>query len=239
METTYPTARQITVGEVERWFSMIGGGVLMLYGLTRRSIGGLALMFLGGDLIYHGLVRNDGHLHEVFGFETPKDRVPSMTIPHGHGIKVERSITINRPADELYAFWRNLENLPAFMDHLESVQVLDGQRSHWVAKAPAGMKAEWDAEIINDIPDKLIGWRSLENADVPNAGSVHFDERPHGRGTRVTVVLKYDPPAGPLGVAFAKLFGEAPSQTVRQDLYRLKQMMEQRETATPDSLRLE
>ena len=221
-----PMNRGLTVGQVERWGLMIGGGALLLYGLTRRSLGGIAMALLGGDLIYHSVVRNDGHLHEVFGIETPKDRVPAMTIPHGHGFKIERSVTIDRSPEELYQFWHNFENLPRFMDHLESVQVIDNRRSHWVAKAPAGLMVEWDAEIINDIPNELIAWRSDENADVPNAGSVHFDRSARGHGTKVSVILKYDPPAGPLGAAIAKLFGEAPSQTVRADLYRLKQIME-------------
>jgi uncharacterized membrane protein len=218
--------KSLSIGDLERWGSMIGGGALLLYGLTRRSLGGMVLALVGGDLVYKGLMRGDGHLHEVFGLETPQDRIPSMTIPHGRGIKIERTVTVNRSPEELYSFWRDLTNLPRFMDHLESVEVLDSLHSHWVAKGPAGLKAEWDAEIINDIPGELIGWHSLKNADVPNAGSVHFEKAPRSKGTRVTVVLKYDPPAGALGDAFAKLFGQAPSQTVREDLYRFKEMLE-------------
>ncbi|MBI4788474.1 MAG: SRPBCC family protein [Chloroflexi bacterium] len=226
IQLNQPHTRGLTVGRVERWGSMVGGGALILYGLTRRSLGGVALALLGGDLVYHGLARNEGHLHEVFGFETAKDQVPAMTIPFGHGFKIERSVRIDRSPEELYQFWRDFENLPRFMDHVESVHTLGDGRSHWVAKAPAGLKVEWDAEIINDIPNELIAWRSVENADVPNAGSVHFDRASDGHGTKVSVILKYDPPAGPIGAAIAKLFGEAPSQTVRADLYRLKQLME-------------
>ncbi len=226
METEMAGLRSLTVGDLERWSSILGGGALIVGGLTRRSLVGVALLALGTDLIYHGLVRGNGHLHEVFGFETPQDRIPSMTIPHGIGIKVTRSITVNRPAEELYQFWRHLENLPRFMDHLESVKVIGDLRSHWIAKGPAGLKASWDAEIINDVPNVLIGWRSLENADVPNAGSVHFEKTRHGSSTRVDVVLKYSPPAGPLGEVFAKLFGQSPSQTVREDLHRFKHIVE-------------
>jgi uncharacterized membrane protein len=214
----------LTVGKIERWGSMIGGGALMVYGLSRKSLGGFALVLLGGDLVYHGLVRDDGHLREALDLENPEDK-PAMSIPHGHGFKIERSITIDRPAEELYRFWRNFENLPQFMDHLESVQVIDDLHSHWVAKAPAALKAEWDAEIINDLPNELIGWRSREGSDVPNAGSVHFEPAARGR-TKVTVIMKYDPPAGPVGEAVAKLFGESPSQTVRAELLRFKEIMQ-------------
>ena len=226
------TRHGLTVGNEERWGSMLGGGALLVYGLTRRSIGGMALALLGGDLVYHGIARDNGHIHEVFGLESPKDRVPGMSIPHGHGFKVERSVTIDRTPEELYRFWRDFENLPRFMDHLESVKVIDNLRSHWVAKAPAGLKVEWDAEIISDIPNELIGWRSLEGSDVPNAGSVHFHPLLQGRGTRVRVVLKYDPPVGPVGAGIATLFGEAPSQTVRADLLRLKRLFEVVDTST-------
>lgn len=218
--------QKLSVGQVERWGAMMGGGALALYGLTHISLRGVVLALLGGGLVYRGLSVGDGHLLEALGIQTAKDSAPAMSIPHGRGIKVTRSSIIHRPPEELYDFWRNLENLPLFMDHLESVRVTEPLRSHWVAKAPAGMTVEWDAEIINDLPNELIGWRSIEGSEIPNAGSVHFDPMDQGRATKVTVVLKYDPPAGPVGDAFAKLFGEAPSQSVRADLRRLKEMME-------------
>jgi uncharacterized membrane protein len=112
------------------------------------------------------------------------------------------------------------------MDHLESVTVIDETRSHWVAKAPAGTKVEWDASIHNEIEDELIAWRSLPGADVNNAGSVHFTPTPDGSSTEVVVVLSYEPPAGKLGAAVAKLLGEEPSEQVDDDLRRLKQVME-------------
>jgi uncharacterized membrane protein len=134
---------------------------------------------------------------------------------------------------EVYHFWRQLENLPRFMDHLESVTVLDENRSHWVAKAPAGTKVEWDATIHNEIEDELLAWRSLPGADVDNAGSVHFT--PRGQSTVVRVVLSYDPPAGRVGAAVAKLLGEEPGTQVEDDLRRLKQVMEAGEAAATSS----
>ena len=137
----------------------------------------------------------------------------------------EASVRIDASPEQLYSFWRNFENLPRFMDHLESVTVYDSTRSHWVAKGPAGIDAEWDAEIINEVPNELIGWRSVADSRVDNAGSVHFTPSRNGRGTNVRVLLRYDPPAGKLGAAFAKLFGEDPQKQVEEDLARLKQLL--------------
>ena len=142
------------------------------------------------------------------------------------GTGVVRAVTINLPREEVYAFWRDFENLPRFMKHLESVTVLDSRRSHWVAKAPAGTKVEWDAEIITDEPNSVIAWRSIGDADVDNAGSVQFADAPGHRGTEVHVQLTYDAPAGALGRIIAKMFGEEPEQQVREDLRRFKALIE-------------
>ena len=149
--------------------------------------------------------------------------------------EVTKAITVNRSPDEVYRFWRNFENLPQFMSHLESVQVVDDRRSHWKAKAPAGRSVEWDAQITQDIPGELIAWESLEDADVANAGSVRFAGAPGGRGTELTVEMHYDPPAGPLGAIVAKLFGEEPGQQVDGDLRRFKQVMETGEVVHSDA----
>ena len=147
----------------------------------------------------------------------------------------EKSVTINRSPEEVYRFWRDFQNLPRFMSHLESVQVMSEKRSHWVAKAPAGMQVEWDAEIIEDRPNQLIAWHSLEGADVDNSGVVRFERAPGGRGTEVRVQLQYDPPGGKIGAAIAKLFGEEPEQQIKGDLYRLKQVMETGEVVQSDA----
>ncbi len=148
---------------------------------------------------------------------------------------VTRSLTINRPPDEVYAFWRNFENLPRFMEHLESVRVLDDRRSRWTAKAPAGRTVEWDAEITDDEPGARIAWRSTEGADVPNAGQVRFLPAPGGRGTELHVEMRYDPPVGKLGTVVAKLFGEEPALQVDGDLRRFKQVMETGEVVRSDA----
>ena len=148
------------------------------------------------------------------------------------GIHVEEAVTINRPVADVYRFWRNFENLPQFMKHLDSVAVREAGVSHWVARGPAGMKVEWDARIVNEIDNKVIGWQSLEGSTISTAGSVNFDETSHG--TRVTVHLQYNPPAGKLGAAVAWLSGEEPSLQVREDLRRLKQLFETGEISTTD-----
>lgn len=149
------------------------------------------------------------------------------SVKNGSGVKVEREITIRVPVQQLYAFWRQLENLPRFMNHLESVTQTDARRSHWKVKGPAGKVMEWDAEIIEDRQPELISWRSLPGADVDNAGSVWF--QPAGpEGTRVKVALKYDPPGGKAGAAIAKLFGRDAARDIQRDLTRLRDLLEGR-----------
>jgi uncharacterized membrane protein len=215
------------VGDNERMISTISGAALALFGLARRSPLGVALAALGGTLLYRGM---SGHCpaYQSMGIST----APSHTKSAIHaGVHLERSITVDRPAAELYHFWRNFENLPRFMHHLESVRVLDNRRSHWVANAPAGRVVEWDAEIINERENELIAWHSLEGADVDHAGSVRFRPAPQGRGTEIRVSLQYYPPAGKVGATLAKLLGEAPEQQIHDDLRRFKQIMETGEVA--------
>jgi uncharacterized membrane protein len=147
---------------------------------------------------------------------------------------VMKSITVNRPIDEVYAFWHNFENLPRFMSHLESVQVTGDRRSHWKAKAPAGTTVEWDAEMTEDSPNERIAWRSLEGADIYNTGSVVFRPAPGNRGTEVHVEIEYKPPAGKLGKAVAKLLGEEPDIQVADDLRAFKQVIETGEVVIAD-----
>jgi len=211
--------------------SLISGGLLGLFGLSRGTLGGLGLAAVGGGLIYRGWT---GHCDcfAALGVNTAEKRGPATSVPARQGIKLEKVITIQRPPEQVYAFWRNLENLPRFMRHLKSVWNLGQRRSHWVAEAPLGLSVQWDAEIIQDQPNEMVAWRSLEGSEVDSAGSVHFRRASGGRGTEVRVVLKYDPPAGQLGAAIARLFGENPEQTMREDLRRFKQLLEAGEIPT-------
>jgi uncharacterized membrane protein len=151
------------------------------------------------------------------------------------GIRVHKTITVNRPIDQAYGFWRNFQNLPRFMKHLESVQVMGDKRSHWRAKAPAGRTVEWDAELVEDNPNSRIAWRSIEGADVDNSGSVQFETAPGNRGSIVRVEIQYNPPGGALGAAVAKLFGEEPGQQLDDDLRAFKQIMETGEVVKSDA----
>ena len=216
------------VGQVERWVCGVGGGALAVYGVTRGSLGGIALALLGAALVQRGVT---GHcnVYEAMNFNTAEGGAlrnsENVSVAGERGTKVEKSVTVNRAPDELYAFWRNFENLPQFMNNLESVTVTGSNRSRWVAKAPAGSSVEWEAEVYNEKPGELIAWRSLEGSQVANAGSVRFE--PAGNdSTLVRVSLKYDPPGGKLGSLVARLFGENPERQIEEDHGRFKELME-------------
>jgi uncharacterized membrane protein len=147
-------------------------------------------------------------------------------------ISVTQAITINSPPAELYGFWKNVENLPLFMEHLQSVSQVDERVSHWVAKAPAGTCIEWDAEIVDDQPERRLGWRTLPGSQVTHEGMVSFEPATADRGTVVRVEMLYVPPAGKAGMWIARLFGEEPALQVADDLRQLKQLLETGEVAT-------
>ncbi|HSA58045.1 MAG TPA: SRPBCC family protein [Gemmatimonadaceae bacterium] len=151
------------------------------------------------------------------------------------GIRVQRSITVNRSPEEVYAFWRDFENLPRFMRHLESVRDLGDGRSRWKARAPAGATVVWEAELVDDRPNELIAWRSVEGSDVWNTGAVRFRPAPGGRGTEVHVNIRYYPPGGVITSRLAMLFREEPGQQVQDDLRHFKQVMETGEIVLSDA----
>jgi uncharacterized membrane protein len=149
-------------------------------------------------------------------------------------IRLKKSIVINRSPEDLYAYWRDFQNLPRFMYHLESVEMMGDGRSRWVTKAPAGKRIEWVSEVVQDTPNELIAWRSLAGADVENRGFVRFEPRTGGRGTIVRLEILYRPPGGIPAMAFAKLFNQSPDQQADDDLRRLKQVMETGEVMRSD-----
>jgi len=214
------------ISDVERWVSLAAGTGLAVYGLTRRKPAGWVLTALGGMLMQRGAT---GHCHtyEAFGINTAGTGEDTRRALGGSaGTHVEESVTINRPIEELYRFWRNLENLPQFMHHLESVERVTDTLSRWRARGPGGKIVEWNAEIINEVPNKVIGWRSIEGSDVVSAGSVNFDDAGPGRGTRVQVHLQYSPPGGKVGAAVARLLGRDAATEIREDLRRFKELVE-------------
>ncbi len=213
---------QAEAGDTERWASLVGGGAMVLMGLKQRSLRGVLMALAGGGLIYQGAKKQStiNQVQEAMGIN--------------QSIKVEKTLTINKPANELYDFWHDFENLPKFMKHLKSVSVHNQKRSHWVATAPLGASVEWDADIIEERENEFISWASVEGADVDNSGFIRFKKAPADRGTEVKVVLEYNPPGGALAAVFAKLFGEEPEQQIGDDLRRFKMLMEAGEIATTE-----
>jgi uncharacterized membrane protein len=187
------------VSQNERLLSLISGGGLIAFGLSRKNVGGYSLAALGGAMAWRAVTGHCG-LYQTLGINTSAES--RAGVPYELGIRVDHSVSIKKTPEELYQFWRNLENLPRFMEHLE-----------------------WVAEIVNDVPNEIIGWRSLEGSEVDNGGSVRFAGNDDG-STTVKVSLQYNPPAGQLGAAIAKLFGDDPKKTIASDLKRFKELLE-------------
>lgn len=220
------SGRYVNVGEAERFISGIGGGLLALYGLRRGSIDGWLLVAAGGVLLYRGLT---GHcpVFARLGVDT------ASADQHDPVVEVREVLTVYAPRSEVYARWRDLEKLPLFMRHLASVEVRDERRSHWTARIPRDMGTlSWDAEVTEDVPSERISWRSLPDADVDNAGTVHFEDDSGGQGTRVHVELTYRPPAGFAGAAVARLLNPAFSQMIKEDIRRFRSYVEAGEVPT-------
>ena len=203
----------------ERWVSTLGGATLALWGLRRASVAGLALAAVGAALAWRG-ISGRRRVYSTLGL----DRAGGARTVGNLGVKIERDIVVAAPPERLYYFWRNFENLPRIMSHVESVQVLSETRSRWRVEAPAGMTSEWEAEIINDRPPQLIAWRTLPGALVAHAGSVQFT--PTAGGTRIAVSLQYDPPGGTLTHAVAALMDADAGRRIEHDLREFKQALE-------------
>lgn len=213
------------VSDAERWASFASGSALLACGLTHRGATGL-LGLVGGSYLLFRAATGHCPVTQSLGISTNGAQSPNSVIAGGHGTRVEASVTVNRPVDQVYRFWRDFENLPRFMTHLLDVDTTTDGQSRWIAKGPLGLHVQWEAEIINDQRNRLISWKSLPGSDVDTAGSVVFEDLTPNEGTRVRVELKYDPPAGKFGAAVAKLFGEDPQRQIEEDLQRFKEVME-------------
>ena len=229
MATVLKRRPDTNISETERWISLIGGAGLAAWGLARRDKGGLGIAAIGGTMMYWGAT---GHcnLYQTLGRNTAprgyaKGTGSKAGVPYELGIRVDHEVRINRPVEHVYKFWRNLENLPRFMQLLRRVEMRSDRTSHWVVRGPAGIDVEWDAEIVNDIENQVIGWRSLPGSQVDNGGSVRFESMPDGT-TAVRISLQYNPPAGTLGAWVARYFGEDPEHTIREDMQRFRELME-------------
>lgn len=217
------------ISDVERVISGAAGLALAAFGVSRRTPMGIVAALAGAGLAARGAT---GHCPMTAASGAKEEDRNEM--PWNRSIDVKQSVTITRPREEVYAFWRNFSNLPRFMRHLEEVRVNSETHSTWTAKAPAGRQVCWDAMITEEIPNERIAWQSLDGSDVENWGVVRFEDAPGDRGTIVRVELSYSPPAGVLGALVAKFFGEEPKGQVADDLRRLRAILEAGEVPTTD-----
>jgi uncharacterized membrane protein len=220
------TSGVINVGNNERIFSAAAGAFLLSSGLSSlfsNPINGLVKTALGGMLLYRGA---SGHCPVYASMGKTKG------VSHTQAINIRTSLVVNKPKDEVYAFWRKLENLPLFMKHIASVTEIDAKHSHWEASIPGNIgKVKWNAEIVKEEPGHMIGWQSIPNSMINNAGKVTFNDALNGQGTELEVVISYHPPAGELGSGVAKLLNPVFEKIVRQDVMNFKEYIETKHTS--------
>jgi uncharacterized membrane protein len=217
----------VNVGKIDRIASIAAGTGLLYKGLFKGEDvkTAIPLALAGSYLVFRGVT---GH---CVGYSLAGKRKLPDTVKN---INILTKLTVNRPRQEVYDFWRKLSNLPLFMEHLEKVDVLDDQRSHWVAKVPGGITTiEWDAEIVKEINGELLGWNSLPHASVNNAGKVEFKDA-HGGGTELTVVITYRAPFGDIGEGIASLFNPMFKKIITRDVHGFKRYIEAGDIATID-----
>jgi len=222
------TRDRVNLMQVDRWGYVAAGVALLAWGLRRRGVLGGSAGGMAAWLMYQAYTGNNPMFEPL---DIRVNRQPSA-IDAKETIVVEDALTIGKPREEVYRFWRNLENLPRFAPHVLRVRVEDERRSYWEVEGPHGASVEWESEITRDTPNEEIEWRTTANRKIANFGSVSFRDAPAGRGTIVRVHLEYVSPAGSLGAAIARMIGRAPQSMVEQALRRLKQLLEAGEVAT-------
>jgi len=212
------------IGERERLFSMLAGAGLVGFGVTQRGWQRWFFPLLGAALLKRGIT---GHcdLYQQLHINSRYSAPSSSGVESGQGARLEYSIDVRCPARELYLFWRQLKQLPRVLRHVESVDPRDGLHSHWIVRGPLGHQFEWDSRIINDEENQLIAWETLPNSNVPNAGSVRFEQLADGM-TRLKVAIEFEPPGKSLGLAVAKLLGDSPQRELEEDLAAFKDFAE-------------
>ncbi len=219
---------EVNVGRTERLVSTLGGGALALAGARRRGVPGALLATLGAALLHRG-VTGHCHVYSAVGVDTAGDAADApeaMPAAKGAGTRVQASVTVNRAADELYAFWRDFTNAPKFMHRILRVDVLEGgQRSKWTAEGLRGRTIEWTSELTEDRTGR-IAWKTLPGSDLPHRGFVEFTPGARPGETIVHHALDFDPPGGIVGQAIASALHELPEVMLRDDLRRFKQLME-------------
>ena len=206
------------VGKTERALSIMAGTMLTYYAIKKHDRLGAVMALAGAGLMRRGFT---GHCeaYDLLGVHTNGNG-------HAGGIHVSKAVTINKPREEVYRFWRDLSNLPNFMKHLKCVKEIDATTSHWTAYAPHGRTVAWRAEIVSEVENERIEWRSVAGSRIPNSGYVRFMAAPGGRGTEVHVSIRFHPPLGTVGVWAVKVFGQDPEIRIEEDLLRLKAILE-------------
>jgi uncharacterized membrane protein len=213
------------MGIVERLATALGGGALIGAGLARPTPAHFALAGLGSMLVARAAVGHS-YLYDQIGFSTAD--------PESQAVEIVQSVTVMRPREEVYAFWRDLENLPRFMAHIASVETLSEGRSRWVAAGPGlAPDLEWEAEIVQENPGRVLAWQSLPESDIDHSGHVRFIDAPHG-GTEVHARIAYRPPAGTVGAAVARALDPILGQLIKEDIRRFKHLAEAGEIPTID-----
>jgi uncharacterized membrane protein len=215
-----PTWKQQSLSPATRLLSSVGGSLLTLYGLRRSGIAKPVLSTAGLLLTARGMTNMD--TSSLLGLGTA-----------GNGIRVQKTINVNAPMDEVYRFWHNFENFPLFMDHVKEVSVQNGI-SDWKVAGPAGSSIEFQSHITRDVPNESIAWETIPDSQIHHTGVVRFEENWDG-GTRVTVQMTYMPPAGVVGHKVAELFGVDPRQAMQDDLMRLKALLEVNRITTTEN----
>lgn len=220
--------QQTNVGLPERVISAVSGGVLLGFGLKRGSLPGVAMTVAGGDLLVRGLT---GHsvLYQLLGTKSSDGQQPGETREEP---EFTRSLTIQKPAEELYRQWRDPAQLSRIMGSEIEVTPAGDDQLHWAVKTPIGKTIEWDARITADEPGQRIAWQSEDGAPIANSGAVEFRSAPVDRGTEVILRLRFDPPGGALGDTVAKALGAAPAILVKNALRRAKSLAETGEIPT-------
>lgn len=224
----------VNVGDKERLASGLLGGALVLLAIRQRSWLTKPLAIMGGSLVGRGLSGKCA-VYKQLGISSKDGH--HLALPGGlfnRTVKVQKTVTVKATPAEVYAFWRNFDNLPRFTQNLTSVAETQPGLTHWVARGPNDLSLEWDARIHEDTENERISWTTTEDSPVQHNGSVSFRKDPAGRGTQIKVVLRYDIPAGVIGQSLAKMLGDEPGQQLDADLRRLKMFLETGEVARTD-----
>lgn len=216
-ETNTAHASCVNIEPTERIVSAAIGGLLLVNGITNKSKARIPSLFAAGILLARG-ISGYSLLYDTLG----KERIPRVA----KNINIRTKLLVHKPKDQVYAFWRELENLPLFLSHLKSVEKIDDKYSVWKAKLPGHLTLDWTAEIVKEEPGHLLGWSSIPDSSISNAGKIEFNEANNGASTELDVTISYHPPLGVLGSGVAHLLNPTFEKMVRDDIYNFKIFME-------------